>query len=1126
MIRIAKLSRQALLILGLCSGLLRLQAADLYVSTQGSDANAGTSSQPFRTITKAYSIASAGSTIIVMPGTYTDYTSGWGIRLGKSGTASSPIVLKSQTRGGAIIDGQNASDRNVCFYVDGSYNVVDGFEIRNGPNGGIKVWGNSNRFINNEIHHNGNPASTSTNGKDGIYSSQGTSGNYYACNSIHDNGRVGSKLDHGLYLCGQNETIVNNLLFRNTGSGLQIAGYTTVRNMKVYNNVMAYNGTSGIILWMALSGIDIKNNLLINNTSYGVTSYDGHGSGVVLDCNLVRGNGAGNYNFTLGGSDYTYTLGTTIISDPLLVNAASTGFDPHLKAGSPAIGAGLNLSSVFTIDRDGAARPASGTWDLGPYVSGSLNNTAPTISSIVNQTITAGTSTGPLAFAVVDAQTAATSLTVSGSSSNPTLVPNTSIALGGSGSSRTVTVTPATGQIGTATITLTVSDGVATARTSFVLTVNAAANPVVTLTAPAAGTTYVAPATINLSASVVANGYTIGKVQFYNGATLIGEDASAPYAYTWSGVAPGAWSLSARAVCTSGTFSSPAVSVTVNPATSLGSTFASTAGTITAPFSVSGSVLVQSTYTSVTTGGRAAYSFSVPTAGDYVVSALVNAPTADANSFFVNIDAEPTDPVMIWDIPLTSGLLSRTVSWRGTGTVDASQYVPKVFSLTAGTHQLIVRGREPNCQLGTITITPANPVGTPVVVLTAPASGSTFAAPATLNLAATVTLNGQTITKVQFFNGSTLVNEDTAAPYGFTLSNVAAGTYALKAVAVYGAGATASSAIVNVAVTAPSSSVTMAATSGTISSPFTASNGGISQSSYTSVSTGGRAVYSFSVAAKGDYLVSAMVTAPTADANSFFVNIDAEPTDPVMIWDIPVAAGPVSRTVSWRGTGTVDASQFTPKLFNLAAGTHQLIIRGREANCVLGTITVTPLATTLAAPWQVADVGAVSATSVAVAASSTPSVANAANLGGTADSFRFVYQSLSGDGEIKARIVDPNASNGCAGVMIRENLTRGAKYASVGLSPEGKCRWQVRNSTSGATVTVDTSTGTAPAWVKLVRSGNELNGYLSADGVTWQNVASATNVMAPNICVGLVVSSGDTAPSGSGADLKRVSVVP
>jgi hypothetical protein len=462
--------------------LARAQAADLYVSTQGNDSNPGTSAQPLRTITSAYGKASAGTTIRVLPGVYTDYTSGWGIHLGNSGTAASPIVLHSEVRGGAIIDGQNASDRNEGFYIDGSYNTVDGFVIQNCPNGGITIWADGNRIINNEIHHNGNPASTSTNGRDGVYSNEGTSGNFYGANSIHDNGRTGSNLDHGLYLCGQDESVINNLLFRNAATGLQVAGYTTVSNMKVYNNVMAWNGTAGIILWQALSGVDIENNIIYQNGHYGIGSYAATGSGVVVDHNLVFGNGSGGYDFTSGGSTYSYTLGTSISVDPGFVNETSAGFDAHLSSGSPAIGAGLNLYSALTTDITGAARPSTGAWDLAAYASVSAN-TAPTISSVGNQTITTGSSAGPLAFTVGDSQTAASSLTVSASPSNPSLVPNANVVLGGSGTSRTVTVTPVSGPIGTATITLTVSDGSLSTSTSFTLTVNALPAPALALRA-------------------------------------------------------------------------------------------------------------------------------------------------------------------------------------------------------------------------------------------------------------------------------------------------------------------------------------------------------------------------------------------------------------------------------------------------------------------------------------------------------------------------------------------------------------------------------------------------------------------------------------------------------------------
>jgi hypothetical protein len=98
-------------------------------------------------------------------------------------------------------------------------------------------------------------------------------------------------------------------------------------------------------------------------------------------------------------------------------------------------------------------------------------NDAPTITAIADQVINEDGATTAIAFTVGDVETAAGSLTLSGGSSNTTLVPIANIVFGGSGASRTVTVTPAANQNGTATITVTVSDGSLSAPTSFLLTV-------------------------------------------------------------------------------------------------------------------------------------------------------------------------------------------------------------------------------------------------------------------------------------------------------------------------------------------------------------------------------------------------------------------------------------------------------------------------------------------------------------------------------------------------------------------------------------------------------------------------------------------------------------------------------
>jgi hypothetical protein len=340
-------------------------ATTYYVDPAGSDSNDGISpSTPFRTITHAYGLTVAGDAINVAPGTYgkDDQTPDWGLHLNHNGTATKPITLTSTVRLGAVIDGENYSNRVVGIHLDGNYNVLDGFEIKNGFNGGIYVAGSHNVITRNLIHDNGTTDPGNTSGQYGVFSHQSTNDNTYNTNDIHDNGRSGSNLDHGMYLCGDNELVTNNIVTGNAANGLQVAGYRTVSNMKIYNNVFAYNGSNGIILWQTIRGIGIKNNILYQNGHAGIGSWAARGGGVVVDHNLVYGNAQGDYDFTAGFSHYTYTLGTTVAADPLFFS--STDF--HLQPGSPAIDAGLTLDDV-PDDYDGNPRPNGAAYDIGAY---------------------------------------------------------------------------------------------------------------------------------------------------------------------------------------------------------------------------------------------------------------------------------------------------------------------------------------------------------------------------------------------------------------------------------------------------------------------------------------------------------------------------------------------------------------------------------------------------------------------------------------------------------------------------------------------------------------------------------------------------------------------------------------
>lgn len=130
-------------------------------------------------------------------------------------------------------------------------------------------------------------------------------------------------------------------------------------------------------------------------------------------------------------------------------------------------------------------------------------------------------------------------------------------------------------------------------------------------------------------------------------------------------------------------------------------------GLITAPFMVSGNTISQSVNSGdPLLGGKAVYTFNVTVAGQYAVAAQVNAPEEGANSFFVNLDTEPTATEMTWKMPVTSGFELRRVTREGSA-------IPQFWDLNVGTHQLIIRGREAGIILGRLSIVrrPGHPEG-------------------------------------------------------------------------------------------------------------------------------------------------------------------------------------------------------------------------------------------------------------------------------------------------------------------------------------------------------------------------------------------------------------------------------
>ena len=169
----------------------------------------------------------------------------------------------------------------------------------------------------------------------------------------------------------------------------------------------------------------------------------------------------------------------------------------------------------------------------------------------------------------------------------------------------------------------------------------------------------------------------------------------------------------------------------------------------------------------------------------------------------------------------------------------------------------------------------------------------------------------------------------------------------------------------------------------------------------------------------------------------------------------------------------------------------------------------TASAQALPSGWSTKDVGAVAAAGAATSVNNIFTVeGSGSDVWGTADEFRFVYRQLNGDGSIVSQVsaIDNVSAWVKAGVMMRESLNANSRHAFVLVSPGKGLAFQRRTSTGGSTTNTATS-GAAPYYVKLSRSGSTFKAQKSKDGVTWTTVASQSISMASTIYVGMAVSS-------------------
>jgi regulation of enolase protein 1 (concanavalin A-like superfamily) len=209
--------------------------------------------------------------------------------------------------------------------------------------------------------------------------------------------------------------------------------------------------------------------------------------------------------------------------------------------------------------------------------------------------------------------------------------------------------------------------------------------------------------------------------------------------------------------------------------------------------------------------------------------------------------------------------------------------------------------------------------------------------------------------------------------------------------------------------------------------------------------------------------------------------------------------------------GTSSAPPYTFNWTSVPAGFYTLTAKATDS---LSAVFVSaPVSITVGAPpapWVEQDIGNPGAAGSTAFNGGVFSVAGAgADIWGSADAFHFVYQPISGNATVIARVtgVQNTDSWAKAGVMIRETLTAGSTHAMMVLTSGNGLAFQRRTTTGGASDNTAGSFVNAPYWVKIVRSGTTFTASQSADGVNWTTVGSATISMANNVYVGLAVTS-------------------
>ncbi len=337
--------------------------------------------------------------------------------------------------------------------------------------------------------------------------------------------------------------------------------------------------------------------------------------------------------------------------------------------------------------------------------------------------------------------------------------------------------------------------------------------PSVSITSPSNGSSYTEGDNINITASASDADGSVTKVEFYNGATKLGEDLTAPYTFTISNSTVGGYSITAVATDNAGgTSTSAAVSVTVN----MDPTACNFGDWKSKSWYNVGDYVVYNNHAWLCVnrnrakqpGTTSDWSDEGQCGGGAVNQNPTTSITSPSNNAqfdegtAVNISANASDA----DGSITS--VKFYIDGNLVSTDNSSPYSYTANGLAVGNHTIYSVATDNHGatgQSGTVNIT-INQVSVgnvaPTVAITQPSNNGSAEEGNNVTISATAADSDGSVSNVEFYIDGVKVGEDNTSPYSYTWNSPAVGNYELTAVATDNEGATTTSSKINYEITA------------------------------------------------------------------------------------------------------------------------------------------------------------------------------------------------------------------------------------------------------------------------------------------------------------------------------------